>query len=138
MSPHEVGIWGEKWVLSRYALAGFSLISHRYRTSEFELDLLLVKQDLLVAVEIKTRRLTNFLPDAIPWDFRQRNRAWKGLRALAFKDQIINKFRLDFSAVYYGQGQRLMRVQIGGVDRIFRSDEAAFLAKPVSMMQNPR
>ena len=138
MTPHEVGIWGEEWVWARYALAGYSLVSHRYKTPDFELDLLLVKQDLMVAVEVKTRRLTNFLPDTISWDFRQRNRAWSGLRQLACKNQKINKFRLDFSAVYYSENQRMMRVQIGGTDRVIHSNQAAFLSRPVSMMQNPR
>jgi Holliday junction resolvase-like predicted endonuclease len=138
MTPNEVGIWGEEWVCTRYELAGYSLVCHRYKTRDFELDLLLAKQDLLVAVEVKTRRLTNFLPDSIPWDFRQRNRAWKGLRLLAVKNQKINKFRLDFSAVYYSSDQRLMRVQLGGIDRVFHPNQAAFLSNPVSMMQNPR
>jgi Holliday junction resolvase-like predicted endonuclease len=138
MTPHEVGIWGEEWVCTHYRLAGYSLVSHRYKTPDFELDLLLVKQDLMVAVEVKTRRLTNFLPDSIPWDFRQRNRAWKGLRFLACKNKQINKFRLDFSAVYYSDNQRMMRVQLGGTDRIIHPNQAAFLSNPVSMMQNPR
>lgn len=133
-----MGIWGEEWVRDRYILAGYSLVHHRYKTTGFELDLLLEKQDLLVAVEVKTRRLTNFLPDSIPWDYRQRNRAWKGLRLLACKNQKINAFRLDFSAVYYSYNQRVMRVQLGGVDRVFHPSKAAFLSKPVSMMQNPR
>jgi Holliday junction resolvase-like predicted endonuclease len=138
MTPHEVGIWGEEWVLARYQSQGFTLLCHRYKTPTFELDLLLVKGDLMVAVEVKTRRLTNFLPDAIPWDFRQRNRAWMGLRSLAFNRQSINKFRLDFSAVFYSENQRMMRVQLGGMDRILPSMQAAFLSKPLSKMQNPR
>ncbi len=120
------GKWGEDWVRFRYETLGYRLLNQRLRLARCELDLLFKKGDIMVAVEVKTRRLTHFLPDAVYWSLAQRNRAWFGLRELAFKCMDVNEFRLDFAAVHYSGSQRMMQVLEGGKAFKFKPHKAAF------------
>jgi putative endonuclease len=53
---HRWGHWAEAWVAAYFLLRGYRILARRYRTPVGEIDLLLARKQLLVAVEVKARR----------------------------------------------------------------------------------
>ena len=50
------GTYAEIWVAAYFMLQGYRILARRYRTPVGEIDLLVARKQLLVAVEVKARR----------------------------------------------------------------------------------
>ena len=60
----ELGNWGEKQARQHLMKNNYRLIAENYRTRWAEIDLIVLKEDFLVFVEVKTRRSNSFgLPE---------------------------------------------------------------------------
>jgi len=56
----KTGRWGETTALSFLASKGYSLLQRNFRSPDGEIDLVMVKDDELVFVEVKTRTTSDF------------------------------------------------------------------------------
>jgi putative endonuclease len=55
-TSYQDGLYGEQLVKEHYQQLGFTCLKTRYKTRYGELDLVFLKDDLLLFVEVKTRR----------------------------------------------------------------------------------
>lgn len=62
---HQLGQWGEKIALLFLEEKGYQTLETRYRTPYGEIDIITRKENLLVFVEVKTRKNTNALSTAL-------------------------------------------------------------------------
>ena len=60
MKRREVGILGERIAQSFLEQNGYNIVETNYRCSEGEIDVIARREDLLVFVEVRTRRSNNF------------------------------------------------------------------------------
>jgi putative endonuclease len=90
-----VGASGEDEALAEYRKRGYRLLARNWRCSLGELDLVLIREDLVVFCEVKTRRGASLGGpyDAVTWK-KQRK-----LRQLA--EAFLRVTRLDPSAVRF-------------------------------------
>jgi putative endonuclease len=62
----DLGQAGEQLALEHLERLGYALVARNHRTAHGELDLVVTDGDVLVFVEVKTRRATS--AGAVPWD----------------------------------------------------------------------
>lgn len=91
----DVGISGEVEALAEYRRRGYRLLARNWRCSVGELDLVLIRDQLMVFCEVKTRRGAAFggPHEAVTWQ-KQRK-----LRQLA--EAFLRAMRLDPTAVRF-------------------------------------
>lgn len=94
---------GEDAALRVYERRGFALVARNWRCGLGELDLVVVRRDLLVFCEVKTRSGPAFGGgyEAVTWTKRRkvRNLADAFLQRSAFQDA---RFRFDVASVWLG------------------------------------
>ncbi len=102
MNTKELGKSGENRAVNFLEQKGFSIIRTNYRTPEGEIDIIALDGDILVFVEVKTRRsLSHGSPEEAVDTFKQ-----KQLKKIA--DKFISHYQLfdrdcrfDVIALYY-------------------------------------
>jgi len=100
MAQHnELGKKGEEMALHYLTKKGFKLIAKNYRFKHQEVDLILEKDLLLVAVEVKTRQST-YLSDPHLMVSRAKQRAIiRVINAFIVEHQIEAEIRFDIVAI---------------------------------------
>jgi len=91
----DVGVSGEDEALAEYRKRGYRLLARNWRCSLGELDLVLIREDMVVFCEVKTRRGASLggPHEAVTWK-KQRK-----LRQLA--EAFLRMTRLDPSAIRF-------------------------------------
>jgi len=105
-----LGIQGEALTAAYLQRQGYTLLSHRYRCREGEIDLIVRKDDLLCFVEVKTRSsLRMGLPrEAV--DRRKQERLRRAAMRYLCENCIEGPARFDVAEVYFdGMGKRYIQ-----------------------------
>jgi len=99
------GAGGEKAAARFLEEKGYKVVERNFEVAGSEVDLIALKGDTLVFVEVKTRGTDDFgLPEEFV-DRRKRNRIIRAARIYRATEEYINCFiRFDIIAVLYQQG----------------------------------
>lgn len=95
-----LGAYGEAVVADWYRARGYTVVARNWRCREGEIDLILVRDELVVFCEVKTRRTDAFgLPaEAVGWKKQQRLRRLAA-RWLAESGSRSEDVRFDVASV---------------------------------------
>jgi len=108
------GLIGERVASAYLESRGFEIIEHRYRFGRKEIDLIARKDDLVVFVEVKSRRNETFGPAALSITSRKRRNlieaAWGYLleKGLAAAQQ---QYRFDVILLHPPEADGRVRVE---------------------------
>lgn len=74
MNHIELGAWGENVACEHMISSGYDIICKNFKLKCGEIDIIGIKDEILVFVEVKTRRSTSYgIPcEAVDWRKRQR------------------------------------------------------------------
>ncbi len=91
MAEHnKLGKKGEELALNLLQQKGYAILAKNYRHKKFEVDIIALHKDTLVAVEVKTRSTPDF---GDPQDFVKKTQIKNLVEAV---DHYINKNDLDY------------------------------------------
>jgi putative endonuclease len=113
MKRRETGILGEKIACEFLSRNGYDIIETNYRCAEGEIDIIARQKDILVFIEVRTKKSQQF---GSPEESITRNKKEK-LRALAERygqehENIPGSWRIDVMAIQLDSGNRLKRMQL--------------------------
>ena len=109
---HRLGRWGERLAAKHLRAAGYQIVMPNYRCPIGEIDLVTLKEEIWVFVEVKTRRGSAYgLPEeAIIHE--------KAERLIAIAQHYLHEhgitdvdWRIDLIAIELDQSGRLLRVE---------------------------
>jgi len=102
-----LGARGEELTAEHYVADGYEILARNWRCRQGELDLVLLRDRVLVFCEVKTRRSDRFGSpiEAITRDKRQRIRVLAG-RWLDEHEAVVREVRFDVSSVTFAAGGR--------------------------------
>ncbi len=106
MSRHQhdhlaLGRWGEDRVCEWYRRAGYEILARNWRCPDGELDVVVIRDGILAACEVKTRSSTRFGSplEAISARRWARLRAATGAFVRSERPAGVQRIRLDLAAV---------------------------------------
>jgi putative endonuclease len=107
-----LGILGEDLACAELLRRGYAILARRYRTRFGEIDIITERDDVVVFVEVKTRRSGRFgtAAEAIPLGKRRRIGAM-ALDYLAWTGRLTRRCRFDVVAID-GVGTPAMTVRV--------------------------
>jgi putative endonuclease len=111
-----LGIAGEDAVAAWYEAAGWRVVDRNWRCREGELDLVVMRGDMLVFCEVKTRASTRFgAPVEAVTATKQRRLRMLAARWLADHDTRRRSLRFDVASVTRGADAQLAVEVLEGV-----------------------
>lgn len=113
MKRHETGILGEKLAREFLIKNGYDIIETNYRCVEGEIDIIARQKDVLVFVEVRTKRNQQFGSPEESITAIKRER----LRIVADRygqehDDIPASWRIDVIAIQMDNNNRVKRIQL--------------------------
>lgn len=100
MAKHlEIGIQGEELAMEYLIGMGCKIVLRNWRFKNLEVDLIVMDQDTLVFVEVKTRSRTDFGEPYEFVDLRKQRRLIRAAQAYILKYAYVGEVRFDIVAV---------------------------------------
>ncbi|MDR2271868.1 MAG: YraN family protein [Sphingobacterium sp.] len=100
MAKHlEIGIQGEELAMEYLIGMGCKIVLRNWRFKNLEVDLIVMDQDTLVFVEVKTRSRTDFGQPYEFVDLRKQRRLIRAAQAYILKYAYVGEVRFDIVAV---------------------------------------
>ncbi|MGM0436680.1 MAG: YraN family protein [Bacillota bacterium] len=98
----EFGRWGEQKAKSFLDKKGYKIISENFRVKQGEIDLIVKKKNVLVFVEVKTRKSNFFGPPQAAVNFEKQNKLRTIAKIFLLKNNYKKyKKRFDVIAIIY-------------------------------------
>jgi putative endonuclease len=96
---------GETQAINYLNNLGYQLVARNYRTPHGEIDLIMMKDDLLIFVEVKTRRSATMGFPEISVNARKLNHFLESTRYYLSENDCLDKaVRLDVVSIQYSAG----------------------------------
>lgn len=96
---NEIGRWGEQLAYELLVAKGYAIIERNWHMFKYEIDIIAMKDDTIVFVEVKTR--TNPLDDPLTSiDSKRINRMVTAAGAYITSRQIRHKYQFDIITVW--------------------------------------
>jgi len=109
---HETGKKGEELAASHLEKNGYQILEKNWRSGPNEIDIIAQNGDILVVVEVKTRR-TNYFGE--PEEFVTKNKQKllvKAANNYVLKNKIDNEVRFDIiSILYKGEQYKIYHIE---------------------------
>ncbi len=99
MTRATLGASGEELVADYLKQQGFSIIARNFRIKEGELDIVALKDELLVCVEVKTRSAIYFATSSVITPSKQKKIIFTAKYFKAYKGYIDKVIRFDVALV---------------------------------------
>lgn len=98
----EIGRWGEKKAKSFLKEKGYKIIAENFRVKQGEIDLIVKKKNVLVFVEVKTRKTNFFGPPQAAVNFQKQRKIKTIAKLFLLKNEFKNyKKRFDVISIVY-------------------------------------
>lgn len=102
-NKREIGRWGEQKAKSFLKDKGYNIISENFRVKQGEIDLIVKKKNMLVFVEVKTRKTKFFGPPQAAVNFAKKNKIRTIAKIFLMRNNYKNyKKRFDVISIIYG------------------------------------
>lgn len=113
MKRREVGILGEKIAQSFLEQNGYNIVETNYRCSEGEIDVIARREDLLVFVEVRTRRSNNFgSPEESITAIKKKRLAAVAEHYGQHREGLPSSWRIDVLAIQMEHNGRVSRIEL--------------------------
>lgn len=107
LTPKQKGERGEKLACSLLRKKGFSILEQGWRWHRFELDIIARKQNMLIFVEVKTRKSKDFGPPELAVNKQKRLHISKAAKAyIKQKNQERRLVRFDIVSVIMSENKK--------------------------------
>ncbi len=108
LDPWRLGVFGEEETAADYRYRGYVLIGVNYKCRFGELDLVAVKDNWLVFIEVRTRRAGSMVSPAESIDIHKRRRIIAAAQHYLLRFPELNEYnmRFDVAEVIYEGGYR--------------------------------
>lgn len=109
---HELGKRGEDLAVEYLTKLGYQILERNWRSGHKEIDIIAMKGDTLVAVEVKTRKSNTFgEPDIAVGVMKQRMLAWAADAYVRYRNLDV-EVRFDvISIIINEQGEHLEHIE---------------------------
>jgi len=108
----ELGRWGESLAAEHLQAKGYEIIARNWRTSRGEIDLIARAGQLLVFVEVKTRKGLSAGTPEEGMTFHKARKLFTLAQAYCYEKDIEDvEWRIDLIAVELDQAGRLLRCE---------------------------
>ena len=109
---HELGKRGENLAVEYLIKLGYQILERNWRSGHKEIDIIAMKGDTLVAVEVKTRKSNTFgEPDIAVGVMKQRMLAWAADAYVRYRNLDV-EVRFDvISIIINEQGEHLEHIE---------------------------
>lgn len=98
-SRHARGLAAEHRAIACLINDGYTLLHHRFKVREGEIDLVMTKGDILAFIEVKTRRTLQAALDSVDWKSRRRILAASEIWLQRHPDEAARDQRFDIVAI---------------------------------------
>ncbi|WP_205739221.1 YraN family protein [Halocella sp. SP3-1] len=106
MGRKELGDWGEKQASKYLRNSGYQILEKNYSCKLGEIDLIICQNDILIFVEVKTRRSINYGPPQAAVDYRKQDKIKKvALYYLSINRGLDMELRFDVISIMLKKGQ---------------------------------
>ena len=100
MAAHnEIGTWGEEQAVAFLQRKGYDIIERDWKSGHRDLDIIAANDDMLVFVEVKTRRNRVFGEPEEAIDYRKLQNLRQAINYYVKSRRINREFRLDVITV---------------------------------------
>lgn len=117
--PHDLGKTGEDLAAEYLIKKGYQILERNWRSGHKEIDILALKDDTLVVVEVKTRKTNDYgEPDIAVGAYKQQMLIWAADAYVRFKNLDVD-VRFD-----------IISIILNGTDQTIEHIEDAFVVSP--------
>ncbi|WCL80868.1 YraN family protein [Saprospira sp. CCB-QB6] len=96
---HKIGILGEKMALEYLLAAGYQLKAKNWRYGRAEVDLIVFKDNVLIFVEVKTRKNAAFGPPELAVTSKKQQLLFEAAAAYMYAQNYEEEIRFDVIAI---------------------------------------
>lgn len=108
----ELGSWGEQVALEHLEARGYKILEQNWRCRLGEIDIVAQEKEIIVFVEVKTRRGRGFgLPEEALTPKKAQRLLDLGQQYLMKKNIVDVEWRIDLVAVEVGQNRKILRCE---------------------------
>lgn len=93
-----VGAWGEDEAVKLLQASGYAVMERNWQMGRYEVDIIAMKDDCIVFVEVKTRSSDDYDP-VLAVDARKQRRITASADAFLRAGDLPHKFRFDIIAI---------------------------------------
>lgn len=106
-----IGILGEEVAVNYLIKKGYKIISRNYKKKFAEIDIIALIDKTIVAVEVKTRKNTNFVRASYAVNKMKQNKI-KDLLYIFMQEHAIDNFNIRFDIIEcYWQSKRINHIE---------------------------
>ena len=117
--PHDLGKTGEDLAAEYLIKKGYQILERNWRSGHKEIDILALKDDTLVVVEVKTRKTNDYgEPDIAVGAYKQQMLIWAADAYVRYKNLDVD-VRFD-----------IISIILNGTDQTIEHIEDAFVVNP--------
>ena len=117
--PHDLGKTGEDLAAEYLIKKGYQILERNWRSGHKEIDILALKDDTLVVVEVKTRKTNDYgEPDIEVGAYKQQMLIWAADAYVRYKNLDVD-VRFD-----------IISIILNGTDQTIEHIEDAFVVSP--------
>ena len=105
IDPHELGKLGEDLAVDYLTNKGYQILERNWRSGHKEIDIIALNDDLLVIVEVKTRKSDEFGdPDIAVGKLKQQMLIWAADAYVRYKNLDVD-VRFDIISIVISDGE---------------------------------